>query len=151
MSKSKLEKLVELAILNDSQVSNVIRPRNIMRLNSGDLSHIGDALLLGNKILSSCENGEVMAFNSDYSHSYTIAPRTIMIGGVECVAPESVAPSHGSEYWLIDELGAAQNVWVGDPTDKRLLKAANIWLDKEHAQQVFDAQKSVRLGNGGNG
>lgn len=41
----------------------------------------------------------------------TVAHQTINIGGVELPKPETIAPEHGTFYWLFDGSVCDKGVW----------------------------------------
>lgn len=65
-----------------------------------------------------------------------IAPRTILVNGVEVPAPEKEAPPVGTEYFMpfvtCDEL-YEDIQWDGDPIDRTWLDLGLVYLDKESA------------------
>lgn len=77
-------------------------------------------------------------FSSGFCDSveFRIAPRTILVNGVEVPAPEKEAPADGAEYFVphvldIDEYEAFY--WAQDEMDARFLERGLVYLDKESA------------------
>lgn len=68
--------------------------------------------------------------------SFRIAPRTILVNGVEVPAPEKEAPADGADYFIpvttFEDLHDALQ-WDGSLIDSRWLKAGLVYLDKESA------------------
>lgn len=76
--------------------------------------------------------------NPDFAGAceYRIAPRTIMVNGMEVPAPENEAPSKGAIYYIpdiSDESLVYDFSWGGCEMDTRLLGRGLIYLDKESA------------------
>jgi hypothetical protein len=68
--------------------------------------------------------------------SYSLAPRTRIINGVEVPAPMDKEPAAGSTYWC--EAPAAGNCsfrasWVGDPADKMRFRRGQCYDSPEAA------------------
>lgn len=67
---------------------------------------------------------------------YRLAPRTILVNGVEVPAPEKEAPADGAEYFVPQflDIGAYEALyWKQDELDARLLERGLVYLDKESA------------------
>lgn len=67
---------------------------------------------------------------------YRLAPRTILVNGVEAPAPEKVAPEVGATYYVPDqseESLAYYCSWGYDDMDARFLERGLVYLDKESA------------------
>jgi hypothetical protein len=68
--------------------------------------------------------------------SFRIAPRTILVNGVEVPAGEKEAPSKGATYYVPDqseESLAYDFLWGDDDMDTRFLERGLVYLDKESA------------------
>ncbi|MFW0776146.1 MAG: hypothetical protein ACN2B6_00300 [Rickettsiales bacterium] len=141
--KTKLEQLVDIA-LNDDMVSNTVTVANLARLECGDLSQIGSAIINGQKVVSACGLDSGLVFTASSDH-YTIVKPTIMIGNVECVAPESEPPKVGSEYYTLSgsQLKVSKARWDGDNLDHLRLESGLVWLDKDDTKQATDAIKKL--------
>ena len=67
---------------------------------------------------------------------YRVAPRTIMVNGVEVPAGEKEAPSKGATYYVPDQAEeslAYDFSWSDDDMDARFLERGLVYLDKESA------------------
>ena len=67
---------------------------------------------------------------------YRIAPRTILVNGVEVPGPEKDAPEVGATYYVPDqseESLAYDFSWGDDDMDARFLERGLVYLDKESA------------------
>ena len=67
---------------------------------------------------------------------YRIAPRMILVNGVEVPAGEKEAPSKGATYYIPDpgeESLAYDFSWSDDDMDARFLERGLVYLDKESA------------------
>lgn len=68
--------------------------------------------------------------------SFRIAPRTILVNGVEVPAPETVAPAYGSGYYtphVTREQGYSKDTWDGASFDLHVLEQGIVYLNKEDA------------------
>ena len=81
---------------------------------------------------------------------YRLAPRTILVNGVEVPAPETEAPKHEQRYFISDptcEDGVSEFAWVNDRTDNRCLRLGIVYLDQEsamaRAKAMLITQESV--------
>lgn len=73
---------------------------------------------------------------ADKLYSFRLAPRTILVNGVEVPAPEKVAPADDAEYFVPQflDIGAYEALyWKQDELDARLLERGLVYLDKESA------------------
>lgn len=82
------------------------------------------------------KNIEMMMQGSDGT-PFRLAPRTIFVNCVEVPAPESVAPSNGSDYYL-PKIGYSDCLhedlaWTGHGFDFESLKRGIVYLNKEDA------------------
>ena len=69
----------------------------------------------------------------------TFTHPTINICGVELPKPETVAPSHGTKYWISpDPDGCGFLCWTGNEFDISALKACRVHITKERAQAWAD-------------
>jgi hypothetical protein len=71
-----------------------------------------------------------------YAWEFRIAPRTILVNGVEVPAPEKDAPADGAEYFVPQflDIGAYEALyWKQDELDARLLERGLVYLDKASA------------------
>jgi len=67
---------------------------------------------------------------------YRLAPRTILVNGVEVPSPEKVSPEVGATYYVPDqseESLAYGFSWGDDEMDARFLERGLVYLDKESA------------------
>lgn len=66
---------------------------------------------------------------------FRLAPRTILVNGVEVPAPEKEAPADGAEYFVpYLDIGAYEELyWKQDELDARLLNRGLVYLDKASA------------------
>lgn len=72
----------------------------------------------------------------DKLYTFRLAPRTILVNGVEVPAPEKEAPKEGSAYYT--PLPSKENrynkeLWDGCEFDARVLAEGLVYLDKESA------------------
>lgn len=68
--------------------------------------------------------------------SFRIAPRTILVNGVEVPAPEEDAPADGTEYFMPSLTGDDQYEsmwWDGGAVDRQWLERGLVYLDKDSA------------------
>jgi len=74
--------------------------------------------------------------------------RTVTIGGVELVAPETDAPALGSTYFTeITDGDVSTNFnWECDSMDVGALKNGKVFLSREDCQAMSDAQRKQRIG-----
>ncbi len=74
--------------------------------------------------------------------------RTVVIDGVELVAPEMVAPADDTEYYTECPNGTVEEwVWGSDNFDDvEALKNAKVFLTSEDCQAMADAQRKQRMG-----
>jgi hypothetical protein len=86
------------------------------------------------------------SFNCDNEYRWRPNKRTVTINGVELVAPEIEAPSIGSIYHVEDTLNVLSLTWAGVGWDKSVLARGRVFLTKEDAQAMADAQRRQRLG-----
>jgi hypothetical protein len=70
--------------------------------------------------------------------------RTVIIDGVELVAPETDAPK-GKYFFILVALVESKN-WGGYEYEKRWLKEGLIFLTAEDAKAMYEAQRKQRLG-----
>ena len=78
------------------------------------------------------------ALSDDFANAcqFRIAPRVIVVNGVQVPAPETKAPKHDQEYFISDptcEDGFSEFFWVNDKTDNTYLRLGTVYLDKESA------------------
>lgn len=67
---------------------------------------------------------------------FRLAPRTILVNGVEVPAPESEAPKKHTYFFLPDfEMDSmfVEDYWVASQDDNRLLERGLVYLNKEDA------------------
>ena len=75
--------------------------------------------------------------------------RTVIIDGVELVAPEVVVPVQGNRFfYAISNSGVVEDTWVGDLFDSKVLANGKVFLTREDCQAMSDAQRKQRLGGG---
>ena len=68
---------------------------------------------------------------------YRIAPRMIVVNGVQVPAPETEAPAHDQIFFISDptnEEGFSEMYWRNDRIDKSYLRLGIVYLDKESAR-----------------
>ena len=73
---------------------------------------------------------------ADKIYSFRIAPKTILVNGVEVPAPEKEAPPVDTEYFVphcLDRDAYEAFYWAQDELDARLLERGLVYLDKESA------------------
>lgn len=71
-----------------------------------------------------------------YAWEFRIAPRTILVNGVEVPAGEKEAPSKGATYYVPDQAEESLAYgfsWGDDDMDCRFLERGLVYLDKESA------------------
>lgn len=69
-------------------------------------------------------------------HQYRIAPRTVTVNGVECVAPETVAPGIGVRFYVpypTLKKWCADSYWEIEEWQSDLLTRGLVFLQEEHA------------------
>jgi hypothetical protein len=87
------------------------------------------------------------AFNPCVTYRWKPAPkRTVIIDGVELVAPETVAPKVGTRYFIRDCYPISEMRWNGNPTEALWLQDGFIFLTPEDAKAMYEAQRKQRLG-----
>lgn len=149
--------------LINTKVSRRITIANLGRLINGDLEHIGDALIEGNKIevcnFESChhtpEKKVYTEIESDEtflltSVNYRINQKIIIVNGVEVPAPESDEPDVGSTFYVPSAIYAASgevldDVWHASEEDLDLLKAGLVYLNKEDAVARAEAMLKFQV------
>ena len=73
--------------------------------------------------------------------------RTVTINGKTLVASEVVAPADGTSYWIIDSIGETSGIrWDSHRSDVKWLKASNVFLTREDAQNMADWLVKCRRG-----
>jgi len=73
--------------------------------------------------------------------------RTVVIDGVELVAPEVDAPEVRSPIFIeLAQGDVSQWLWEGRKADVKALASGKVFLTKEDAQAMADAQRKQRLG-----
>jgi hypothetical protein len=70
--------------------------------------------------------------------------RTVIIDGVELVAPETAAPK--GEYFFISVAMVESKRWGDYEYEKRWLRNGLIFLTHEDAMAMYEAQRKQRLG-----
>ena len=140
--KSKIEKLVEL-------VNPATQVKSLKRLNGGDLSHIGDAIINGREIHADGELCplELLAFHGQASR-YTIKQEMRSLNGYEYPAPETEAPEVGTLYYVpyLDSSGYSRGPWKNSLLNKLRLKAGVVHLDRENA--IAHTEAIIKAGGG---
>lgn len=79
--------------------------------------------------------GKVVAGTVD-PERFRLAPRTIIVNGVEVPAPEKEAPEYGADYFIpmtTCPMGYAKMVWTGDVDNVYALQEDLLYLNKEDA------------------
>jgi len=71
--------------------------------------------------------------------------RTVVIGGVELVAPEVDAPSEGTMFYCFGHWGITTFTW-SEGMRKDYLDYGLVFLTREDAQAMADAQRKQRIG-----
>jgi hypothetical protein len=72
--------------------------------------------------------------------------RTVIIDGVELVAPETVAPDVGTGYFLCPVSQLSGLVWKDTSIECQWLQDGFIFLTPEDAQAMYEAQRKQRFG-----
>ena len=140
---SKLEKLMGIALSGCGQISNEITAKNLKRLDTGELSHIGDALVEGKAILWSGCNGHTLGFTSNAS-DYTVSKPKLKVAGKEVDATPLKYRDikSGSEYHFPDlhsDTMAEWNHFEYDEEDESIFDRRLAFATKEEAQRVAQA------------
>ena len=78
------------------------------------------------------------ALADDFANAcqFRIAPRMIVVNGVQVPAPETEAPKHDQIYFISDPTcgdGVSEFSWVNDKTDNRYLRLGIVYIDQESA------------------
>ena len=139
--KSKIEKLVEL-------VNPATQVKSLKRLNGGDLSHIGDAIINGREILTDDELCplEFLSFQGQASR-YTIRQEMRSLNGYEYPAPETEAPEVGTPYYVPCIDGSIlSKIWHGIRFDLNRLSLRIVHLSEENA--IAHAEAIIWAGGG---
>ena len=79
---------------------------------------------------------DFVSINFDDCYTFRLAPRTILVNGVEVPAGEKEAPADDAEYFVPQflDIGAYEALyWKQDELDARLLERGLVYLDKESA------------------
>jgi len=89
----------------------------------------------GNKIT------QIIDFNCP--QAYMLAPKTVIINGIEVERGVDVTPEIGARYYLPDTIypdnPAESFYWDGDKEEMALLKRGLVFLDKEKAIAMAEA------------
>lgn len=121
----------------------------IDRLDDGDLSHIGDAVLAG-RTVSSHERGAVDPFKCRFlqdANTYAVAPERIAIGGVSFPKPISEAPEHGTRVYIAGVGGSTDWIqWDGARSDLQALKDNCLHLSEKAAEEHSRAMSKLSGG-----
>lgn len=88
-----------------------------------------------------CDNEKLIEFASkgtldDCLSNFRLAPRTVTVNGVECVAPETVAPAYGATIYVANPLGGnwyAGSWWNRCQAHEMQLARGLVFLCQEHA------------------
>ena len=74
--------------------------------------------------------------------------RTVVIDGVELVAPEVDAPVNGTTYFCEYNRGNIESYspWGGYSFDYEALANGKVFLTREYCQSMADAQRKQRMG-----
>jgi hypothetical protein len=72
--------------------------------------------------------------------------RTVIIGGQELVAPETVKPPAMAEYFILSRDYVSGMYWDDTPEEEGWLKSGIVFLEKKDAQAMIDVQRKQRLG-----
>ncbi len=82
------------------------------------------------------EEGVLRHILTGTHNEFRLAPRTILVNGVEVPAPERVAPEEDSEYFnpnvFMDEMFSNEE-WIGSASNFRELERGLVYLRKEDA------------------
>lgn len=74
-------------------------------------------------------------------------PRTVIIDGVELIAPEREAPMTGTAFFIVVSDGAIiEQTWGSNIVQNGRLAFGNVFLTREAAQAMADVQRKQRLG-----
>jgi hypothetical protein len=85
-------------------------------------------------------------FNSTGYRWKPVKKRTVVIDGVELVAPEAVAPKVGERYFLRHYHQLSELIWEHANIECGWLQDGLIFLTPEDAQAMYEAQRKQRLG-----
>lgn len=78
----------------------------------------------------------VVNHDHDELYEFRLAPRKIVVNGVEVPAPEKDAPADGSGYYtphVTREQGYSKDTWDGASFDLHVLEQGLVYLNKEDA------------------
>ena len=139
--KSKIEQLVLL-------VNPVVKIVNVLRLDDGDLSHIGDAIIAGKEIK---RGGDFVPLAEIYfdgnADSYAIQQEMRSLNGYEYPVPETEAPEVGTPYCVPCIDGSILcKIWHGIRFDLNRLSLRIVHLSEENA---IAHTKAIILAGGG--
>jgi hypothetical protein len=70
---------------------------------------------------------------------YSIAPKTYMMNGVECIAPMSEKPEVGKAYWFVRSMCIDWTGWGNANSDNKYFELGNCFATEEGVQQTFNA------------
>lgn len=144
MNVEKMGKLVEVL---DPDVTL----RGYLRLLSGDLAHIGDAIVKGKTIELNGVVFEVRYLDFGVqANAYTVKVETEELNGFKYPAPETVGPGGGRTFYVpvVHASSLAHTgVWCGSASDERTLQRGLVHFTREAA--VEHARAIIRAGGFG--
>ena len=140
---SKLDKLIGIALSGCGQISKEITAKNLKRLDTGELSHIGDALVEGKAILWSGCNGHTLSFCSAVS-DYTVSKPKLKVAGKEVDATPLKYDDMEKEleYWCVDfsrKSNCTDYCFNEDDYDYQMFNSNLAFATKEEAERVAQA------------
>jgi hypothetical protein len=117
-----------LELIQNPIISRDAALYNIQRLITGNLQHIGAAILDGKSICDGAGKCTDLLFTC-CADSYTIKPETITLNNIE--VPKPFIPEMGEKYWLSYSGGAVDYTWANDTTDNRVLNLQPIFKSQQ--------------------
>jgi hypothetical protein len=94
----------------------------------------------------------IPAFLSNQYRWKPTKKRTVVIDSVELVAPEVDAPEQGRVFFISDSYGTAiETHWTSTAADNIWLANGKVFLTREDAQAMADAQRKQRMGGATDG
>ena len=144
-----------------NSVYDLTEVADLKRLNDGDLKHIGDAIIRGDKIETLFdESGWKIqdAFELCFcrpAHEYRVAQKEVSLGGIMIPKPVSEPLKCGDVYYYVfvgsGRFGIAYHYWRNDKFDQDLIDSNLIHLTKENTEKHADALNKLHqfeLNNG---
>jgi hypothetical protein len=87
--------------------------------------------------------------NAYHADRYRLAPRTVTVNGVECVAPEKVAPGIGVRFYVpypTLKKWCADSYWEIEEWQSDLLTRGLVFLQEDHAIAYAKAMCNYKEG-----